>query len=111
MGIKSNTKSILAFQKEREWKQFHLPKNLAISLSVEAGEVLEIFQWTKNNGLPIGKKRELALELADVYYYLLLLAHETNIDINKAFKEKTLINRKKYPIHKAKGTSKKYTEL
>lgn len=104
-------KEILRFQKKRDWKQFHLPKNLAISLAMEASEVLEIFQWTKDNNLPKEKRQQLEEEIADVYYYLLLLAHETNIDINKAFKAKMAKNAKKYPINKSKGSSKKYTEL
>ena len=103
-------KKILRFQKERDWKQFHLPKNLAIALSIEAAEILEIFQWTKNNELPEDKRKHLEEEIADVYYYLLLLAHETNIDIKKAFKKKMMINAKKYPVCKSKGSSKKYSE-
>ena len=102
---------ILEFQRQRDWKQYHLPKNLAISLSLEAAEVLELFQWTKDNNLPPDKKEQLAEELADVYYYLLLLAHETDIDIRKAFEKKMEINERRYPINKSKGSSKKYTEL
>ena len=59
---------ILKFQKERDWKQFHSPKNLAISLSIEASEVLELFQWTKDNKLPEDKRKALEEEIADVYY-------------------------------------------
>ncbi len=102
---------ILKFQKERDWKQFHSPKNLAISLSIEAAEILELFQWTKDNNLPEDKRIELKEELADVYYYLLLLAYESGIDIKKTFKEKMTLNEKRYPVDKAKGNSKKYNEL
>jgi NTP pyrophosphatase (non-canonical NTP hydrolase) len=109
--MQEDLEKILEFQKEREWKQFHSPKNLAISLSLEAAEILEIFQWTKDNNLPEDKKKELEEELADVYYYLLLLAHESGIDIKKAFEDKMALNQKKYPIEKAKGNSKKYNEL
>lgn len=109
--MKNDLKKILEFQKKRAWKQFHLPKNLAISLSLEAAEILELFQWTKDNGLPEVKKEQLAEELADVYYYLLLLAHETNIDLKKAFKEKMKLNEKRYPVNKSKGNARKYTEL
>lgn len=109
--IKQDIEKIIKFQKERDWKQFHLPKNVAISLCLEAAEVLELFQWTKDNSLPDSKKEQLAEELADVYYYLLLLAHETNIDIRQAFEEKMKLNSSKYPIDKSKGSSKKYTEL
>jgi NTP pyrophosphatase (non-canonical NTP hydrolase) len=102
---------ILKFQQERDWKQFHSPKNLAISLSIEAAEILEIFQWTNNGNLPEGKRKELEEELADVYYYLLLLAYESGIDIKKAFEDKMTLNQKKYPIDKSKGKSNKYNEL
>jgi NTP pyrophosphatase (non-canonical NTP hydrolase) len=102
---------ILAFRKKRDWEQFHLPKNLAISLSLEASEVLELFQWTKDNNLPKEKQLELEKELADVYYWLLLLSHEFKIDLNKALEYKMKENEKKYPVEKSKGTSKKYTDL
>jgi len=102
---------ILKFQKERDWKQFHSPKNLAISLSIEAAEILELFQWTKDNNLPEDKRIELKEELANVYYYLLLLAYKSGIDIKKAFKDKMTLNEKRYPVDKAKGNSKKYNEL
>ena len=108
--MEKDIQEILKFQKERDWKQFHLPKNLAISLSIEAAEILEIFQWTKGSDLPGEKRKHLEEEIADVYYYLLLLAHETNIDIKKAFQKKMMINAKKYPVSKSKGSSKKYTE-
>lgn len=109
--IKKDTDRIVEFQKQRDWKQFHLPKNLAISLCLEAAEVLELFQWTKNHKLHKDKRDLLAEELADVYYYLLLLAHESDIDIGDAFDKKMILNEKKYPVNKSKGSSKKYTEL
>jgi NTP pyrophosphatase (non-canonical NTP hydrolase) len=104
-------KEILKFRKERDWEQFHLPKNLAISLALEAAEVLELFQWTKDNNLPADKKHELEEELADVYYWLLLISHEYGIDINKALERKMKKNAQKYPVSKAKGKSTKYTKL
>jgi NTP pyrophosphatase (non-canonical NTP hydrolase) len=109
--MKNDLSKIIEFQEQRDWKQFHLPKNLAISLTIEASEILEIFQWTKDNNIPKDKKLQLEEEIADVYYYLLLLAHETGVDIKKAFKNKMKVNAKKYPTHKARGNSKKYTEL
>ncbi len=108
---KNSLASILKFRDEREWKQFHLPKNLAISLSLEAAEVLELFQWTKNNRLPAGKEKDLEGELADVYYWLLLLAHEFNIDLDRALAHKMVENGRKYPVHKAKGKATKYSDL
>jgi NTP pyrophosphatase (non-canonical NTP hydrolase) len=102
---------ILRFRKERDWEQFHLPKNLAISLALEAAEVLELFQWAKDNYLPPNKKSDLEEELADVYYWLLLMAHEYDIDLAKALEKKMKKNAKKYPVSKAKGKSTKYTQL
>jgi len=109
--MKNDLKKILQFQKDRDWKQYHLPKNLAISLALEAAEILEIFQWTKDNELPEEKREQLGEEIADVYSYLLLLSHETGIDIQKVFKRKMEINEKKYPVEKARGSSKKYSEF
>jgi NTP pyrophosphatase (non-canonical NTP hydrolase) len=102
---------ILKFREERKWKQFHSPKNLAISLMLEASEVVEIFQWSKDHKVPQDRKQDLAKELADVYYWLLLLAHDEGIDLNKALEAKMKENEKKYPIAQSKGTSLKYTKL
>ena len=109
--MKKHLDKLLKFQKERDWKQYHTPKNLAISLSLEASEILELFQWTDDNKLPEEKKDALSDELADVYSYILLLAHETGIDLDQAFKKKIEVNNKKYPISKSLGNSKKYTEF
>lgn len=102
---------ILKFRESRDWAQFHDLKNLAISLNLEASEVLELFQWTKDNSYKNGSKEKLADELADVYYWLLLLAHDADIDINTALAKKMKENSKKYPIDKSKGKSDKYTQL
>ena len=109
--MKQAIELILRFQAERDWKQYHSPKNLAISLALESSEILELFQWTKDNSLPEDKRALLEEEIADVYYYLLLLAHETGVDITKAFNKKMKINAEKYPVSKSKGLSNKYTEL
>ena len=109
--MKEDLDQILKFQLERDWKQFHSPKNLAISLALEAAEVLEVFQWSKDNGLPRDKMDQLGQELADVYYYLLLLAHETGVDIGDEFRKKMELNAFKYPVDKSKGSSRKYNEL
>ena len=109
--IQKHQRQILKFRDARDWKQFHLQKNLAISLALEAAEVLELFQWTKKNTLAKGKQDELASELADVYYYLLLLAHEAGIDLGRAFESKMAENRRKYSVRKSRGNSRKYTEL
>lgn len=107
-------KLIVEFRDERDWKQFHNPKDLAISLSLEASEVLEHFQWKSpdeiKNHLDT-KKDELSDELADVLYWVLLMSHDLDIDIVQSFKDKLDKNSKKYPVEKAKGSHKKYTEL
>ena len=109
--MKRNIQRILNIRKERDWEQFHLPKNLAISLVLEAAEVLEVFQWSKDHNVPEGKKVNLADELADVYYWLLLLAYDMDIDLEKALSDKIDKNEKKYPIDKSKGNAKKYNEF
>ena len=101
---------------EREWDQFHTPKNLAISLSLESSELLEIFQWLndeqvkslKDNPKLLSKIQE---EISDVLYYLLRLSDILNIDVEKCFWEKLALSEKKYPVALSKGNSKKYTEL
>lgn len=112
--IRSLTERIVAFRDERDWQQFHNPKDLALSLSLEAGEVVELFQW--KNGPEIDavvreRKAALADELADVLYYTLLMAHDAGIDLEPALLDKLKRNAEKYPVGKAKGSSKKYTEL
>ena len=102
------------FAKERDWDQFHSPKNLAAALSVEAGEVLEHFQWLteqQSRDLPAAKREEIALELADVLLYLLRLSDQLGVDLPDAARRKLQINAKKYPAERARGTHKKYTEL
>ena len=104
-------KIIKEFIKQRDWEQFHDPKNLAISLNLESSEVLELFQWTKDNEINKNKVTNLKDELADVYYWLLLLADHYDIDIEDALEEKIKKNEKKYPIDKSKGSSEKYSEF
>lgn len=104
---------IRRFIDERDWSKFHNPKDLAISLSLEAAEVLEHFQWKNSDEIAAYIKRgksEVGDELADVLYWTLLLADKMNIDLVDAFNEKMEKNRNKYPIAKAKGNHKKYTE-
>jgi len=102
------------FAEERDWGQFHTPKNLAASLSIEAAEVLECFQWltdAQSYQLSDEKRQEVGHEIADVLLYLLQLADKLAIDPLAAAREKLAINAAKYPIDRAKGTSKKYTEF
>jgi len=107
-------KKINDFSEERDWKKFHNPKDLALSLVLEATEVLEHFQWKNGEQIDIhveNKKTEISEELADVYYWLLTLSSDLNIDLDKALDDKIEKNREKYPVDKSKGNSKKYTEL
>lgn len=102
---------IKKFCDDRDWSQFHDPKNLAISLQLEASEVLELFQWTKDNQVKPEKEAELADELADVLYWLIMLSNHYRIDLAEALDRKMDKNEAKYPVEKAKGSSAKYTEL
>lgn len=115
MDTEELQKKIIKFRNDRDWKQFHTPKNIAISLMLEAAELLEIFQWVDLDNI---KKKEntekyqrVKEELADIYYWVLLMAHDLEIDIGKEFLKKMKQNEKKYPVAKAKGSHKKYTEL
>lgn len=108
------TKLITTFRDQRDWKQFHNPKDMALSLVLEASEVMERFQWKNEEETKtyIKKhKKEIGGELSDVLYWVLLMSHDLDIPIVKAFKEKMASTRKKYPISKAKGSHKKYTEI
>ena len=112
--IKEATKKIIAFRNARKWKQFHNPKDVAISLSLEASEVLEHFQWKTDEEIKEyikTHKEHIGEELADVFYWVLLMSKDLNIDIIKAFDKKMVKNAEKYSISKAKGIHTKYTEL
>lgn len=109
--MKELQRKIVEFRDERNWKQFHNPKDLAISLSLEASEVLENFQWKSNEEAIEKNLQNIKEEIADVMIYAILLSNELDIDIEKAIVEKLEKNRKKYPVEKAYGSNKKYTEL
>lgn len=98
---------VLKFRDERDWKQFHKPKNVAAALSVEAAELLEHFLWDDKPT----REDEVEAELADILYYTLLFAAEMDIDLSEALENKMEKNEEKYPIEKSKGKSTKYTEL
>lgn len=103
---------LLDFRAERAWEQFHTPRNLAISLSLEAGEVLELFQWQDLQGDAVqAVMPQLQDELADVAVYLAYLCHDLQIDLGMAIRQKMQKNRAKYPVTLAKGSARKYTEL
>lgn len=109
--FKKLVQRIKIFCDERDWSQFHDPKNLAISLNLEAAEVLELFQWTKDNQLKPERASKINEELADVLYWLIMLSNHYNVDLAEALEEKMRQNEQKYPIEKAKGKSSKYNEL
>jgi len=112
--LKKITDNYVKFRDDRDWKQFHGFKDLAIDLSVEAAEVLEHFQWKtpeEINEYLKTKKDAVADELADVLHNILLLAHDLEIDMVKASEKKLKQNEKKYPIAKARGKHTKYTDL
>ncbi len=101
------------FAKERDWEQFHSPKNLSMALAGEAGELLEIFQWLtqeQSRNLPEEKMAELRDELADVTIYLIRLADKLGIDLFSAAEAKIARNKEKYPADKVRGSAKKYSE-
>tara|TARA_B100000963_G_scaffold360920_1_gene393877 strand:+ start:1363 stop:1704 length:342 start_codon:yes stop_codon:yes gene_type:complete len=106
-------KELRKFASDRDWEQFHTLKNLAISISLESSELLEIFQWEKDkfDSLQEKKLNMIKDEFADVMLYLLRFADIANLNIEKVCYEKIEKNKKKYPINLARGTSKKYTEL
>lgn len=102
------------FASARDWNQFHSPKNLAIALSVEAAELLEHFQWVPDKDsltMPSDKQGKIDEEIADVFLYLIRLADMLKIDLIQAADRKIELNAQKYPVEKARGSAKKYTEL
>ena len=99
-------KELLMFQKERDWKKFHTPENLAKSISIEAAELLEHFQWQNEYD-----ENEVADELADVLIYCLYMADAMDFDVKEIILNKMEKNALKYPVDKSKGNAKKYTEL
>ncbi|MFA6098239.1 MAG: nucleotide pyrophosphohydrolase [Patescibacteria group bacterium] len=111
--ISELAKKILKFRDDRDWAQYHKPKELAVSISIESAELLEKFQWERKNKPEYiaAHRREIGEELADVMIYSLLLAETLGLDVKKIVEEKLKHNEKKYPIAKAKGNDIKYTEL
>jgi NTP pyrophosphatase (non-canonical NTP hydrolase) len=105
---KDTLASLLEFRNDRDWAQFHNPKDLAIALSIESGELLEAFLWKNAEDADIEQVKE---ELADIFAYALLLAYHYELNIDKIVLDKIKKNELKYPVEKAKGTAKKYDEL
>ena len=102
---------ILKFRDDRDWKQFHNPKDLAISISLEAAELLEVFQWSGTDLSNEGKREKIKEELADVLNYCVLMADACGLDIDEIVQEKIKVNDEKYPVSKAKGKKDKYNKL
>lgn len=111
MDYEEARKRALAFRDEREWAQFHYPKDLAISLSLESAELLELFQWSGSEIDVPSKHPEMADELADIMIYAIFLADGIGVDLPEAIAAKLDKNAEKYPVSKARGSSRKYTEL
>jgi dCTP diphosphatase len=112
--IEKLTRTVVKFRDERNWGQYHNPKDLALSLLLEAAEVLECFQWKNPEEIDIyirEHKEEISEELADTLYWILLMSHDLGIDIVRAFENKLRKNAQKYPVKKARGVHTKYSKL
>lgn len=113
-NIQDLTQRIISFRNARDWQQFHNHKDTAISLLLEAAEVLEHFQWKSKEEIDEyakNHKQDIGEELADVLYWVLLMSHDLDLDIIEAFEKKMEQNENKYPVEKAKGKHAKYNKL
>ena len=106
--IEEIIQTLIEFRNERDWEQFHNPKDLALAINVEAGELLELFLWKNAED---ANKEKIKEELADVFAFAFLLAEKYGFDVKEIVLEKIKKNAEKYPVDKAKGTAKKYNEL
>jgi len=112
-NINDLKKKLVQFRDEREWKQFHNPKDLSQAISIEASELLEYFLWVsqeESHDIVLKNRDKIADEMADIFAYLLSLSDVTDINLGEALLNKLEKNKEKYPIDKVKGSSKKYTE-
>ena len=109
--MKSTIEKINNFRDERNWRQFHKEKDLAISISLEANELLEIFQWKTSEEAVANDLQHIKEELADVFIYGLMLADNLNLDVEKIISDKIKLNAKKYPVPESFANKEKYTEL
>ena len=107
-NLENIIEKLIQFRDQRDWAQFHNSKDLALAISIEANELLELFLWKGNEEFDKTKLKE---ELADIFSFCLLLAEKNNLDVYEIINEKINQNAKKYPINKAKGNAKKYNEL
>ena len=115
MDIEKIQNKLREFSKERDWEQFHSPKNLSMALSVEVAELVEIFQWSQSGGMDEianqKTRKEIEKEIADIFIYTLKIADLLNMDLEKVALEKIEENAKKYPIESSKGKAIKYDQL
>lgn len=108
---KDTLEKIFKFRDERDWKKFHNGKDLALSLTLEASELLEVYQWSGDDLNVEDKIEKIKEELADIIMYAMLIADRYNLDVDEIVLKKLRENEKKYPVEKAKGSYKKYTDL
>ncbi len=114
MNLEELSGRLRAFAEERDWEQFHAPKNLAMAMAVEAAEVMEHFQWlTEQESVALSPeaKAEVAAELADVFIYLVRLADRLGVELGPAVEAKILVNAARYPVEKSRGNKKKHSAL
>lgn len=110
--LKDALEALLKFRTERDWEQYHTPKNLSMSIAIEAAELMEHFQWkAAGEGINSGELEKIKEEVADIAAYLLMLTHDLGIDLNKAMLEKIKKNEQKYPVEKCMGKYNKYDNL
>lgn len=112
--LESIQQKIIAFRNERDWAQFHDPKNLAEALSIEAGELLENFLWKtteQSRNLSPDELKNVKEELADIFIFLTYISEEYKIDLLKEVEKKIAMNGEKYPVEKSRGSKSKYTNL
>jgi NTP pyrophosphatase (non-canonical NTP hydrolase) len=106
--IQEITQELIRFRNERDWEQFHNPKDLALAISIESAELLELFLWKNHGEEKVDRVKE---ELADIFSFALLMAEKYNLDVKQIVLDKIKANGEKYPVDKAKGTATKYDEL
>ena len=109
--MKSTIDKINKFRDDRDWRKFHNEKDLAISISIEASELLELFQWKESKEVTSKSLGRIKEELADVLIYSFMLADNLQLDVEKIIEDKLVDNNRKYPVKLSKGNNKKYTEL
>lgn len=109
--MKELMNKINQFRDDRDWRKFHNEKDLAISISLEASELLELFQWKNSEEVVESSLEEIKEELADVFIYSFMMADNLNLDVEEIINSKLDLNEQKYPVEKSRGSNKKYNEL